>query len=88
MNLYILINIEYQSFYVRNFYNGMDVLYNFGGALVEEKLVEIAEKAKEIDEDAGAEFLTFLVASKKISLKEITGNLVDILMAAVDTVSI
>lgn len=65
----------------------MDVMYDFGDALVQKKLVEIAENAKEIDEEKGAEFLTFIVASKKLSSKEITANLVEILMAAVDTVS-
>ncbi|XP_031563666.1 sterol 26-hydroxylase, mitochondrial-like [Actinia tenebrosa] len=77
----------YKTKRLRAFYDAMDVMYDFGDALVQEKMIEIAENAREIDEDKGAEFLTFIVASKKLSSKEITANLVEILMAAVDTTS-
>jgi len=66
----------------------MDVMYNFGDKCIEKKMEEIREKLENgniRDEDA-AEFLTFLISRDDISSKEITANLVEILMAAVETV--
>ena len=66
----------------------MDVMYNIGDKCIEKKMEEIREKLENgniRDEDA-AEFLTFLISRDDISSKEITANLVEILMAAVETV--
>jgi len=66
----------------------MDVMYNFGDKCIEKKMEEIREKLKngDIRDEDAAEFLTFLISRGDISSKEITANLVEILMAAVETV--
>ncbi|CAH3041019.1 unnamed protein product [Pocillopora meandrina] len=73
----------------REFYDCMDVMYDFGNSCIENKLSEIRrrlENGEEQDEDA-AEFLSFLISRDDISSTEITANLVEILMAAVETTS-
>lgn len=72
----------------QEFYDCMDVMYDFGNSCIENKLSEIRrrlENGEEQDEDA-AEFLSFLISRDDISSTEITANLVEILMAAVETV--
>ena len=66
----------------------MDVMYNFGDKCIEKKMEEIREKLEngDIRDEDAAEFLTFLISRGDISSKEITANLVEILMAAVETV--
>ena len=66
----------------------MDVMYNFGDKCIEKKMEEIREKLEngDIRDEDAAEFLTFLISRDDISSKEITANLVEILMAAVETV--
>ena len=66
----------------------MDVMYNFGDKCIEKKMEEIREKLKngDIRDEDAAEFLTFLISRGDISSKEITAHLVEILMAAVETV--
>jgi len=74
---------------VQEFYDFMDVMYNFGDKCIEKKMEEIREKLKngDIRDEDAAEFLTFLISRGDISSKEITANLVEILMAAVETTS-
>ncbi|XP_078365225.1 cytochrome P450 10-like [Oculina patagonica] len=88
-----LIPVWVDKFYrlkmIQQFYDGMDVLYDFGDKCIENRLNEIREKLENgdfNDEDA-AEFLTFLISRDDISSSEITANLVEILMAAVETTS-
>ena len=66
----------------------MDVMYNFGDLCIENRLNEIREQLEngEFNDEDAAEFLTFLISRDDISSKEITANLVEILMAAVETV--
>ena len=66
----------------------MDVMYNFGDKCIEKKMEEIGEKLEngDIRDEDAAEFLTFLISRDDISSKEIRANLVEILMAAVETV--
>ena len=87
-----LIPVWIDKFYrlkgIQQFYDCMDVMYNFGDLCIENRLNEIREKLENgdfNDEDA-AEFLTFLISRDDISSSEITANLVEILMAAVETV--
>ena len=79
----------YRTKLVQEFYDSMDVLYNFGDKCVQSKLEEIQRRAKQgedvLHEDS-SEFLTFLVARDDIESKEITASLVEILMAAIETV--
>ena len=72
----------------QEFYDGMDVMYNFGNWCIENRLNEIREKLEngEVQDEDAAEFLTFLISRDDISSTEITANLVEILMAAVETV--
>ena len=73
---------------IQEFYDYMDALYDFGDMCIEKKMREIQEKLErgDIQDEDAAEFLTFLVSRDDISSKEITANLVEILMAAVETV--
>lgn len=66
----------------------MDVLYNFGDMCINQKMSEIQGKLEsgDIQDEDAAEFLTFLISRDDINFKEITGNLVEFLMAAVETV--
>lgn len=73
---------------IQEFYDCMDVLYNFGDMCIEKRLNEIREKLEngDLNDEDAAEFLTFLISRDDISSKEISANLVEILMAAVETV--
>lgn len=66
----------------------MDVLYNFGDMCINKKMSEIQGKLEsgDIQNEDAAEFLTFLISRDDMNFKEITANLVEFLMAAVETV--
>lgn len=66
----------------------MDVLYNFGDMCINQKMSEIQGKLEsgDIQDEDAAEFLTFLISRDDMNFKEITANLVEFLMAAVETV--
>lgn len=87
-----LIPVWIDKFYrlkgIQQFYDCMDVMYNFGDKCIENRLKEIREKLEsgELQDEDTAEFLTFLISRDDISSTEITANLVEILMAAVETV--
>ena len=68
----------------------MDIMYNFGDMCIEKRLNEIRDKLRngDLNDEDAAEFLTFLISRDDISSKEISANLVEILMAAVETVGI
>ena len=68
----------------------MDIMYNFGDMCIEKRLNEIRDKlgSGDLNDEDAAEFLTFLISRDDISSKEISANLVEILMAAVETVGI
>ena len=73
---------------VQEFYDCMDVMHNFGDMCIEKRLNEIRDKlgSGDLNDEDSAEFLTFLISRDDISSKEISANLVEILMAAVETV--
>jgi len=73
---------------VQVFYDCMDVMYNFGDMCIEERLNEIRDKLGngDLNDEDAADFLTFLISRDDISSKEISANLVEILIAAVETV--
>lgn len=73
---------------IQEFYDCMDVMYNFGDTCIEKKMEEIRDKLenRDIQDEDAAEFLTFLISRDDINSKEISANLVEILMAAVETV--
>ena len=73
---------------VQEFYDCMDVVYNFGDMCINKKMSEIQGKLEsgDIQDEDAAEFLTFLISRDDINFKEITANLVELLMAAVETV--
>ena len=75
---------------VQEFYDYLDILYNFGDMCIKKKLSEIQgrlDKGDIQDEDA-AEFLTFLISREDISFKEVTSNLIELLFPAIETVCI
>ncbi len=68
----------------------MDFTYSFSSSLIQAKIEEIEKRAVENtvdDDDAGDDFLTHMVYSGKMDVKEIAVNAVDLLAAGVDTVS-
>lgn len=65
----------------------MDVLYGFTDQEVKEKLQQIQQGAVNYKDDGRVDFLTFLIGNKKLALDKITNNFVEIMFAAVDTVS-
>lgn len=75
---------------VQEFYDYLDILYNFGDMCIKKKMSEIQgrlDKGDIQDEDA-AELLTFLINREDISFKEITSNLIELLFPAIETVCI
>lgn len=79
----------YRPTLFKEFYDCMDAMYNFADRCIERRLEEIREKLEmgNIRDEDAAEFLTFLISRDDINSKEITANLVEILMAAVETTS-
>ena len=73
---------------VQEFYDCMDIMYNFGDMCIEKRLNEIRDKlgSGDLNDEDSAEFLTFLISRDDISSKEISANLAKILMAAVEKV--
>ena len=87
-----LIPVWIDKFYrlkgVQQFYDCMDVMYNFGDLCIENRLNEIREQLEngDLNDEDAAEFLTFLISRDDISSSEISANLVEMLMPAVETV--
>ena len=59
-------------------------------SFIDKRLQELEEAEKKggvEDGEKGAAFLTYLLASKQLSMKEIYSNMAELLLAGVDTVS-
>ena len=66
----------------------MDAMYNFADRSIKKRLDEIREKLEkgDIGDEDAAEFLTFLISRDDINFEEIKVNLLEILMASLETV--
>ena len=66
----------------------MDAMYNFADRSIKKRLDEIREKLEkgDIGDEDAAEFLTFLISRDEINFEEIKVNLLEILMASIETV--
>ena len=66
----------------------MDAMYNFADRSIKKRLDEIREKLEkgDIGDEDAAEFLTFLIRRDDINFEEIKANLLEILMASIETV--
>ena len=73
----------------QEFYDCMDVMHSFADNCIEKKFEEIKEKLEngDVQDEDAAEFLTFLIRRDDITSKEITANLLEVLMAAIETVT-
>ena len=84
----VWIDTFYRPKLFKEFYRHMDAMYNFADRSLEERLDKLRgklEKGDIGDEDA-AEFLTFLISRDDINFEEIKINLLEILMASIETV--
>ena len=72
----------------KEFYRLMDAMYNFADRSIKKRLDEIREKLEkgDIGDEDAAEFLTFLISRDDINFEEIKVNLLEILMASIETV--
>ena len=77
----------YRTKAVRIFYEVMDFMYGFGETCIQEELKKINKGTAKNNEE-NVDLLTFLLTYEKLDLKEVTANVVEMLLAAVDTVSI
>lgn len=66
----------------------MDAMYNFADRSIDKRLDEIREKLEkgDIKDEDAAEFLTSLISRDDINFEEIKVNLLEILMASIETV--
>jgi cytochrome P450 len=72
--------------------NALDYMWSFTGELVKEKMLEIEEKTAavgntDIHAELGDDFITYMILSRRMGAEEIAVNAIDMLGAAVDTVS-
>ena len=72
----------------KEFYRHMDAMYNFADRSIDKRLDEIREKLEkgDIGDEDAAEFLTSLISRDDINFEEIKVNLLEILMASIETV--
>ncbi|EDV24783.1 uncharacterized protein TRIADDRAFT_56947 [Trichoplax adhaerens] len=66
-----------------------DRIFNYGSQVINQKLQEINNKAKEnkdVQDSEETEFLAYILNTKKLSLNEINANMMDLFIAGVDTV--
>lgn len=74
----------------KEFIHYSDKIFDYGGQVINQKIQEINERAKDnkqIDGTQEVEFLTYILNTNRLSLVEINANMMDLFIAGVDTVS-
>ena len=68
----------------------INYIYEYASELIQEKIEEIKRHASEgkDNEEQGDDFLSHMVCSGKMDVKEIAVNAIDLLAAGIDTVSV
>ena len=84
----VWIDTFYRPKLFKEFYRHMDAMYNFADRSLEERLDELRGKLVkgDVGDEDAAEFLTFLISRDDINFEEIKINLLEILMASIETV--
>ncbi|EDO48366.1 predicted protein, partial [Nematostella vectensis] len=76
----------YETPTYKRFIQSMDTMYEYTGALVEEKKIELMKTELESSEDK-PDFFRFLLSSGKLTENDLLASVIDLLFAGVDTTS-
>ncbi|XP_048342883.1 sterol 26-hydroxylase, mitochondrial-like [Sphaerodactylus townsendi] len=71
--------------YWNRYLQGWDTIFDFGKKLIDQKLVVLEKCLDEGKEVSG--YLTFLLSTGKLSHKEVSGSIAELLLAGIDTTS-
>ncbi|XP_013412288.1 cytochrome P450 27C1 isoform X2 [Lingula anatina] len=89
--LFVLMELQekYQTKWWRDHIRAWDGMFDVVRHLVDTRVAEIADKLENTtpDADEGMDFLTYLMATRSMDIKEIHSTMVDLMIGGVDTAS-